>query len=218
MTLFDDASSGEGAGAGPSERVDELLSWDEVRRDAEGCRACPLWEPATQTVFGEGPIPARIMVVGEQPGDQEDLDGRPFVGPAGQVLDRALAEAEVDRTQIYVTNAVKHFKFEQRGKRRIHQKPNGTETKACHPWLRSELVLVRPELVVLMGATAAQSLLGSSFRVTKQHGVSVASDVDAIVTATIHPSAVLRAPEDRREDAYRGLVDDLSASVALLAG
>ncbi|CAN5552581.1 UdgX family uracil-DNA binding protein [soil metagenome] len=213
MTLFDDDDVGT-----VQETPVEPRTWEQVRGDALGCRACPLWEPAGDTVFGEGPVPTRVMLVGEQPGDQEDRQGAPFVGPAGEVLDRALAELEVDRSQLYVTNAVKHFKFEQRGKRRIHQTPNASEVKACHPWLQSELALVRPELVVLMGATAAKAILGSGFRVTKQHGVPVTTPYRGQFTATIHPSAVLRVPADRRDETYAGMVEDLRASFALLAG
>jgi len=211
VTLFDD-------GAGRPEGPGDLggRSWDQVRADADRCRACPLWEPATQVVFGEGPLDAEVVLVGEQPGDQEDREGRPFVGPAGGVLDRALDAVGVDRAGLYVTNAVKHFKFEPRGKRRIHQSPTAGETRACHPWLDAELALVRPRLVVLLGAVAAKSVLGSSFRVTQQHGVPVDSPVADLVTATIHPSAVLRAPADRRDGAYEGLVADLRASLALL--
>ncbi len=184
--------------------------------EAAGCRACPLWAPATQTVFGEGPVPAPVMLVGEQPGDKEDLAGRPFVGPAGHVLDEALAEVGLERSGVYVTNAVKHFKFVLRGKRRIHQTPTAAESAACRPWLTSELGLVQPRLVVLLGATAAKSLLGPGFRLTRCHGEPVPSDAADFVTATIHPSAVLRAG-DRRAEAMAGLVADLAASVALLA-
>ncbi|MCU1455711.1 MAG: uracil-DNA glycosylase [Acidimicrobiales bacterium] len=191
-------------------------TWSAVRDQAADCRACPLWEPATQTVFGEGPVPAQVMLVGEQPGDREDDEGRPFVGPAGRVLDRALADLGLERSELYLTNAVKHFKFEQRGKRRIHQPPGAAEVKACHPWLESELALVRPELVVLLGASAAKSLLGSGFRVTQQHGVAVPSPHARLVTATIHPSAVLRARGDR-DTAYAGMVADLRSSLELLA-
>jgi len=154
--------------------------------------------------------------VGEQPGDREDIEGEPFVGPAGRVLDEALEEAEIERSAVYVTNAVKHFKFEQRGKRRLHQRPNASERAACRPWLDAELELIGPELVVLLGATAAQGILGSSFRVTRQHGVAVESPLAAITTATIHPSAVLRAPGDRRDAARSQLVSDLRASFELL--
>jgi DNA polymerase len=184
-------------------------SWDEVRDEALRCRACPLWEPAGDTVFGEGPVPARIMLVGEQPGDQEDRQTRPFVGPAGRVLDDALEEADLVRSELYVTNAVKHFKFVQRGKRRIHQTPTAGETKACHPWLRTELDLVHPELLVLMGATAAKSVLGSSFRLTKHRGEAVESDAAPVVTATIHPSAVLRTEPADRDEYFASLVADL---------
>ncbi|MGN6694926.1 MAG: UdgX family uracil-DNA binding protein [Aquihabitans sp.] len=187
-----------------------------LAEDARSCRACPLWEPATQVVFGAGPATARAVLVGEQPGDREDREGEPFVGPAGRVLDEALEEAGVVRAEVYLTNAVKHFKFELRGKRRIHQRPNASERSACRPWLDRELAVVQPELVVLLGATAAQGVLGSAFRVTEHHGVPVDSPLDALTTATIHPSAVLRAG-DRREALRRQLVDDLRSSFALLA-
>jgi DNA polymerase len=193
----------------------EPRSWDEVRADALACRACPLWEPAGDTVFGEGPVPARIMLVGEQPGDQEDRQTRPFVGPAGKILDQALAEAELDRSALYVTNAVKHFKFQQRGKRRIHQTPTAGEAKACHPWLTAELQLVQPELLVLMGATAAKSLLGSSFRLTQHRGEAVECDAAPVVTATIHPSAVLRTDPAQRDEYLAGLVADLRTARSL---
>ncbi|MCU1358192.1 MAG: phage polymerase-related protein [Acidimicrobiales bacterium] len=209
MTLFDEAPD--------APEPDDDQSWDQVRHRATRCRACPLWQPATQTVFGEGPVPAQVMLVGEQPGDQEDKAGRPFVGPAGEILDRALADLDVDRGALYVTNAVKHFKFEPRGKRRIHQTPNAGEVQACHPWITAELALVRPRLVVVMGATAARSLLGSKFRVTKQHGVAVPSLHAEVVTATIHPSAVLRVPPAVREQTYDGMVADLRASFALVS-
>ena len=184
-------------------------SWEEVRDEALACRACPLWEPAGDTVFGEGPVPARIMLVGEQPGDQEDRQTRPFVGPAGKVLDDALAEADLDRADLYVTNAVKHFKFVERGKRRIHQTPTAGEAKACHPWLRAELDLVHPELLVLLGATAAKAVLGSKFRLTQHRGEAVPSDAAPSVIATIHPSAVLRAESAQRDEYLAGLVADL---------
>jgi DNA polymerase len=187
----------------------EPRSWEQVRDEALACRACPLWEPAGDTVFGEGPVPAPIMLVGEQPGDQEDRQTRPFVGPAGRILDDALAAAELERSELYVTNAVKHFKFVQRGKRRIHQTPTAGEAKACHPWLRSELDLVRPELLVLLGATAAKAVLGSSFRLTRHRGEAVESDAAAVVTATIHPSAVLRVDPGQRDEYFAGFVADL---------
>jgi uracil-DNA glycosylase family protein len=184
---------------------------EALRRAAAGCQGCGLYRDATQTVFGAGPADARMMLVGEQPGDREDLAGEPFVGPAGALLDRALGEAGIDRDQVYVTNAVKHFKFTlpERGKRRIHQKPNHGEVSACRPWLLAELDRVRPELVVCLGATAASSLLGPDFRVSKQRGEIVeAQGIPAL--ATVHPSAVLRAPD--REAAYRGLVADLTVA------
>jgi len=186
---------------------------DELRAAAASCQGCDLHENATQTVFGAGPADARVVIVGEVPGDQEDREGEPFVGPAGRLLDRALAEAGIDRSLVYVTNAVKHFKFvpAERGKRRIHKTPSRTEVVACRPWLDAELDRVGPELVVALGATAAKSLLGQDFRVTKQRG-SVLSmpDREERVVATVHPSAVLRAND--REAAYQGLVADLTVA------
>jgi DNA polymerase len=177
-------------------------------RDAvQGCRGCPLYANATQAVFGEGSLGARVMLVGEQPGDQEDLAGAPFVGPAGKLLDRALEEAGIDRGTTYVTNAVKHFKWKARGTRRIHDKPTWTEAMACRPWLDAELALVKPRALVLLGATAAQALLGKSFRVTQQRGRPLNSELADLVVATIHPSAVLRA--QNRDETFAGLVDDL---------
>ena len=174
---------------------------ETLREAAADCRACPLWKVGTQTVFGEGPRAADLMLVGEQPGDREDREGRPFVGPAGRLLDQALEEAGIDRTRVYVTNAVKHFKWTARGKRRIHAKPNWSEVAACRPWLDSELEVVRPDVLVCLGATAAQALLGRTFRVTKQRGEPVESDLAPHVLATIHPSAILRGdprePEER---------------------
>ncbi|MGH3116931.1 MAG: UdgX family uracil-DNA binding protein [Vicinamibacterales bacterium] len=190
----------------------------KVREAAADCRACPLWKLGTQTVFGEGPKAARIMFVGEQPGDQEDLAGRPFVGPAGRELDRALGEAGIDRAAVYVTNVVKHFKWEPRGRRRIHKKPNGSEIAACRPWLETEVALVKPAALVCLGATAAQALLGRDFKVSKQRGGRVASRLAPIVTATIHPSAILRAPDAAtREEERRRFVDDLKKVVRYLA-
>jgi DNA polymerase len=181
-----------------------------LRSAAAGCRACPLWERGTQTVFGEGPPLAEVMLVGEQPGNEEDLSGRPFVGPAGRLLDRALEAAGIDRRSVYVTNAVKHFKWEPRGKRRIHQKPVAREIRACRPWLDAELALVRPRAVVCLGATAAQALLGRTFRVTEHRGQLVASPLAPLVMATVHPSSILRAPDEqaRRTELAR-LVEDL---------
>ena len=168
-------------------------SLEKLGAAAAGCRACPLWKRGTQTVFGEGPRQAALMFVGEQPGNAEDLQGRPFVGPAGQLLDRALTEAGIDRGEVYVTNVVKHFKWEPRGKKRIHKKPNSREIAACRPWLDAELALVKPKVLVCLGASAAQALLGREFRVSRQRGEMVASSLAPHVTATIHPSSILRA-------------------------
>ena len=177
---------------------------------AEKCRGCDLYKNATQVVFGDGPKSARIMLVGEQPGDQEDREGEPFVGPAGVLLDKALADAGIPRAQVFLTNAVKHFKWEPRGKRRIHKKPRMSEVKACRPWLEAELRAVQPAIVVCLGATAAQSLLGGSFKLMKQRGEVLSSPVAPRVVATIHPSAVLRAPDSQgRRAAYEMLVADL---------
>lgn len=178
------------------------------------CHGCDLWREATQTVFGEGKPSAEVMFVGEQPGDQEDQQGKPFVGPAGRLLDQALEEVGIDRTKVYVTNAVKHFKWQPRGKRRIHQKPNSAELAACRPWLDAEIDVVKPRVLVCLGATAAQSLLGRQFRVTKQRGEPVDSPLAETVIATIHPSAILRA-EDRDAE-YEGFVDDLRKIAALV--
>jgi DNA polymerase len=172
-----------------------------LRAEAAGCRACPLWRTGTQTVFGEGKARAVVMLVGEQPGDQEDKAGRPFVGPAGRLLDEALEAAGIERDAAYVTNVVKHFKWEARGKRRIHAKPSWSEVAACRPWLDGELEAVKPKVLVCLGATAAQALLGRAFRVTKQRGTWVESDLAPHVTATIHPSAILRQQTD--EDRHR---------------
>jgi len=193
---------------------------DELRRAAGACQACDLWARATQTVFGEGPVPAPLMLVGEQPGDQEDRQGRPFVGPAGRLLDEAMDEAGIDRNRAYVTNAVKHFKWTERGKRRLHDKPNRAEVVACHQWLDREMALVRPEVLVALGATAAQSLLGPSFRVTRHRGeVLDDTGLGPLLVATAHPSAVLRVrdPEERRQ-AQQQLVADLRVAAGLLAG
>jgi uracil-DNA glycosylase len=187
-------------------------TWQSLRDAARTCRGCELWMVGTQTVFGEGPRKARIMAVGEQPGDQEDREGRPFVGPAGRLFDAALAEAGLNREEVYVTNAVKHFKWERgaKGRRRIHKKPNDREIRACHPWLEEELTLVQPQVVICLGATAAQALLGKAFRVTKSRGKKVAAPFADAVFATVHPSSVLRAPDSAaREQARRALVTDL---------
>ena len=190
-----------------------------LRAAAAGCRACPLWVTGTQTVFGEGEPTARVIMIGEQPGDQEDKLGRPFVGPAGRLLDKALAAAGIARGDVYLTNVVKHFKWEQRGKRRIHQKPDADEIGACLPWLEAEIEVVRPRLLVCLGATASQALLGRAFRVTKQRGVVVDSRFGIPAIATVHPSSILRAPEDemrRRETEL--FVEDLRRVAAALAG
>jgi DNA polymerase len=184
---------------------------------AEKCRGCDLYKTATQVVFGAGPKRARVMFVGEQPGDQEDQQGEPFVGPAGALLDRALADAGIPRDQIFLTNAVKHFKWEPRGKRRIHKKPRMSEVKACRPWLEAELRAVRPAVVVCLGATAAQSILGASFKLMKERGQVVSSPIAPTVVATIHPSAVLRAPDSEgRQAAYDMLVGDLKVVAKVL--
>ena len=183
---------------------------DALRSAAAGCTACPLYRDATQTVFGEGASGARVMLVGEQPGDKEDLAGRPFVGPAGRLLDQALAEAGIDRRLAYVSNVVKHFKFERRGKVRLHKKPNAEEVHACRPWLDAELAVVGPEVLVLLGATAAQALLGSGFKVSQRRGELLDAGLAPRVLATVHPSSILRAPdEEARALAYKGFVADL---------
>lgn len=181
----------------------------KLRQAAAGCRACPLWRDATQTVFGAGPANARVMLIGEVPGDQEDRAGEPFVGPAGRLLDDAVDEAGLERRGIYVTNAVKHFKFERRGKRRIHQTPSKLEIDACRPWVDAELRRVRPHVVGLLGATAAKALLGPSFRVSKRRGELLEVAFADAAVATYHPSSVLRGPPEQRDEAYAALVADL---------
>ena len=189
-----------------------------VSRIAKDCRACDLYKTGTQTVFGEGPSRAELMFVGEQPGDAEDLAGHPFVGPAGKLLDRALAQAGIDRRIVYVTNVVKHFKWEPRGKRRIHKKPNAAEISACRPWLEVEIALVKPRLLVCLGATAAQALLGRSFKVSQQRGEFVQSPLAPLATATVHPSSILRAPDDEaRRLEMEQFVADLKKIAAELA-
>jgi uracil-DNA glycosylase family protein len=189
-----------------------------LREAAAHCKGCPLWKLGTQTVFGEGSPTARVVMVGEQPGNDEDLAGKPFVGPAGKLLDTALLEAGIDRREVYVTNAVKHFKWEPSGKRRLHKKPNGREIAACRPWLEAELAALKPEVLVCLGATAAQALLGKDFRVSKQRGVSVASPLAPNVMATVHPSSILRAPdEDARHAEMKLFVADLK-KVAKIIG
>jgi len=192
----------------------DTTSWSVVREAAKDCEACHLYKRGTQTVFGEGPNRAAMMLVGEQPGDYEDVAGKPFVGPAGKIMDRALEEAGIDRSQVYVTNAVKHFKWEPRGKRRIHQKPNSREIAACRPWLEAELRIVKPNLVVAMGATAAQAIFGPGFRVTRERGKVLSSKLAPRVLATVHPSSLLRQPdEESREREYKHFVADLRAAV-----
>jgi DNA polymerase len=181
-----------------------------LRQAAAGCKGCDLWQRGTQTVFGEGSSQARVMLVGEQPGDKEDLMGRPFVGPAGAVLDRALQEAGIAREEVYVTNIVKHFKWEPRGKRRIHKKPNALQISACRPWLDAEIEVTRPEVVVLLGASAAQGLLGRDFRVTQHRGEWIESELAPFVLATVHTSSILRAPDDEsRHEEMRKFIADL---------
>ena len=188
-----------------------------LREETANCRACPLWKDATQTVFGEGPPHAPIMLVGEQPGDKDDLAGKPFIGPAGQMLDRALQEAGIDRTQVYVTNAVKHFKFVPRGKIRLHQKPGTPEIRACRPWYERELAAIKPALVVAMGATAAQSLFGRITPINKNRGQLIELDHGVQALVTVHPSYLLRLPDaDAKAREYERFVDDLRIAAALL--
>jgi uracil-DNA glycosylase len=196
----------------------DRLSLSAVREAAAGCRACDLYSRATQTVFGEGPRHAGIMMVGEQPGDVEDVEGHPFVGPAGRLLDRALEEAGLDRRLVYLTNVVKHFRWEPRGKRRIHAKPNGGQVSACRPWLETEIVLVKPRILVCLGAVAAQALLGRNFKVSAERGRFVDSTLAPRVTATVHPSSILRARDDEsRREAMEQFVADLRIVAAELA-
>jgi uracil-DNA glycosylase family protein len=192
----------------------DSTSWSTLREAAKDCQACHLYQHATQTVFGEGPKNARLMFVGEQPGDHEDVAGKPFVGPAGKIMDRALAEAGIDRKEVYVTNAVKHFKWEPRGKRRLHKKPNSREIAACRPWLEAEVRIVRPTLVVAMGATAAQTILGPTFRVTRERGKILSSKLAPKILATVHPSSLLRQPdEESRHREYKHFVADLRIAI-----
>ncbi|HEX4667670.1 MAG TPA: UdgX family uracil-DNA binding protein [Chthoniobacterales bacterium] len=196
--------------------VPETRSLTKLREAALRCTACPLYKNATQTVFGEGPKRAGIMLLGEQPGDQEDLSGKPFIGPAGQILNRALEEAGIDRNSVYVTNTVKHFKWEPRGKRRIHQKPSSRDIAACRPWLEAELRTVRPNVLVCLGSTAAQAFFGSSFRVTRERGKLLASELAPRVVATVHPSSLLRQPdEESRAREYAHFVADLRVAAGL---
>jgi uracil-DNA glycosylase len=199
-----------------AEYLPERLTLPALREAAAGCKGCHLWQVGTQTVFGAGTKAADAMFVGEQPGDQEDRAGEPFVGPAGRVFDDALEAAGIDRTTVYVTNAVKHFKWQARGKRRIHQKPNWTEMTACRPWLEAELAAVGPRVLVLLGATAAQTLLGRQFRVTQHRGELLESDLAEAVTATVHPSSILRGEPSERESNFAAFVDDLRVVAGLL--
>lgn len=190
-------------------------SLHSLRQEAAGCRRCDLWQSATQTVFGEGPKGAEVVMVGEQPGDREDVEGRPFVGPAGRVLDDAMREAGIDRSAVYLTNAVKHFRFEQRGKRRIHKTPAGRQVTACMPWFWAELDALSPRVVVLLGAVAAKAVMGADFRVSRQHGTTLPGPGETTVLATAHPSSVLRAG-DQRERRMAELVADLAVVPTLL--
>jgi DNA polymerase len=207
-----------GSEAGAGALIPERADLATLRTIAGGCRACHLWELGTQTVFGEGQERARLLLVGEQPGDSEDIEGRPFVGPAGRVLDRALEEAGIDRGLAYVTNVVKHFKWEPRGKRRIHKTPNAREIEACRPWLEAELEQVRPEVLVCLGATAAKALLGPSASVTRQRGRFVESPLAPHVTITVHPSSILRERDDElRQAAMEQFVADLRVTVPYIS-
>ena len=191
-------------------KVPDQLTLPALREAAAGCRACDLYKTGTQTVFGEGAEHAQVMFVGEQPGDREDREGKPFVGPAGRVLDEALEEAGIDRKRVYITNAVKHFKWKPQGKRRLHQKPNAAEINACRPWLDGEIAVVKPHLLVLLGATAAQALLGRDFRVSVQRAQLMERPGLPPMMATVHPSSILRAPDDEtREIEMRAFVQDL---------
>ncbi len=203
--------------------IRELIPARATLRDlqvgAKHCRACDLWENATQTVFGEGSKRAEIMLVGEQPGDQEDRSGHPFIGPAGKLLDQALADAGIDRSELYVTNVVKHFRWTpaERGKRRIHKKPRASEIQACRPWLDAELEIVKPKVVVCLGASAAQALLGKEFRVSRERGKAIKSNLAALIVATVHPSSILRARDDAsRQEQLKQFVDDLKTVKRLL--
>jgi uracil-DNA glycosylase len=193
-----------------AEPPDHPRSVGQLREAAASCRGCDLWENATQTVFGEGRERSKLMLVGEQPGDQEDLQGRPFVGPAGRLLETALEEAGIDRGQVYVTNAVKHFRWTRRGKRRLHEKPNAGQVRACRPWLEAEIAVVKPHVIVLLGATAAQSVMGPAFRVSKDRGKVLSSPFGIPVVATVHPSSILRATDaESRAAALASFIADL---------
>ena len=204
-------ANGDGTAA---ELIPPRPTLKKLRETAAGCKACPLWQTGTQTVFGEGAAKADVIFVGEQPGDREDVEGRPFVGPAGQLLDRALVEADIDRSQVYVTNVVKHFKWKPQGKRRIHQKPNWREIAACRPWLEAEVAVLKPRVLVCLGATAAQALLGKDFRVSRQRGELVDSPLAENTIATVHPSSILRG--DNRELEFEEFVRDLKTVAKLI--
>jgi DNA polymerase len=198
--------------AGADPYVPESATLEELREAAQGCKGCELYRHATQAVWGEGPARASIVMVGEQPGDKEDLAGQPFVGPAGELLNRALEDAGIERASVYLTNAVKHFKFEERGKRRIHKKPSEGETAACKPWLWAEIARVKPKLIVCLGATAARSVIGKQHKLMAQRGEFLEHTAAPLVTATVHPSAILRAPDrDARGAQYAAFVADLKA-------
>jgi uracil-DNA glycosylase len=201
-----------------AEFIPDRPTLPKARDAAKCCRGCHLWQVGTQTVFGEGAKRAELMLVGEQPGNEEDLSGHPFVGPAGKLLDRALAEAGIDRGVVYVTNVVKHFKWEPRGKRRIHKKPNAAEIGACRPWLDTEIALVKPRVIICLGATAAQALLGRQFRVTAHRGAFVPSPLAPFVLATVHPSSILRAPDDEsRHREMKQFTNDLRTAARALS-
>jgi len=201
----------------PEPPVPERPTLPKLREAVQGCRACELWQGTTQAVLGEGPQKAVVMLVGEQPGDREDREGHPFVGPAGGLLDRALEEAGIDRSQAYVTNVVKHFHFRERGKRRIHQRPEAEHIRACRPWLDAELAVVKPRVLVCLGAVAAQALLGRGVRVTKDRGALLESELAERVFVTVHPSSILRAQDEDRKQAYADFVRDLRRVAAELA-
>lgn len=201
-------AAGEGVPA--EELIPQQRSLESLKEAAAGCQACDLHKTGTQTVFGDGAVHANVMFVGEQPGDREDIEGKPFVGPAGKLLDEALIEAGIERTHVYITNAVKHFKWKPQGKRRLHQKPNAAEISACRPWLDAEIALIKPGMLVLLGATAAQALLGRDFRVSLQRGQFIERSGLPLMMATVHPSSILRAPDDEaREIEREAFVRDL---------
>jgi uracil-DNA glycosylase len=209
--------SSKSAGSPENPFAPHTTDLKKLQKAARGCRNCDLWKRGTQTVFGEGPSNSKVMFIGEQPGNQEDLEGHPFVGPAGKLLDKLLVEAGIDRKKVYVTNAVKHFKWEPRGKRRIHKKPNSVEISACRPWLEAEIASTHPKVIVCLGATAAQSLLGRDFRVTQHRGELLDSSLAPHVMATVHPSSILRAPDEAtRHEEMWGLADDLRKISRLL--